>query len=75
MLLRKLICGDFCFRKILSDCKNSAQIAMNDSLDGKMTEDKKPDMLKEETLQSADSTCLDLSGSPAGRVFYYVLVT
>ena len=57
-----------------ADCKNSALTAMDDSLDGDYTisvktEDEKADRSKEETLRVADATCLELSGSPAGRVF------
>ena len=55
-------------------CKNSAQIATDNSLDGGYTisvksEDEKADRSKEETSRVADATCLELSGSPAGRVF------
>ena len=33
------------------------------------TEDEKADRLNEETSRVADATCLELSGSPVGRVF------
>ena len=54
----------------LADCTNSAQIAMDNGYTISVkTEDEKADRSKQETSRVADETVLELSGSPAGRVF------
>ena len=53
-----------------ADCTNSAQIAMDNGYTISVkTEYGTPDRSKEETSRVADETVLELSGSPAGRVF------